>query len=235
MTAKHFLTSLFRKGFAPVSLDLPIGRDRVRSMPLIVQRSRRQGRLAAHQCARIGNEDRVGNLLTGIVEMDETYVGGKPRKGTKGDGPGGKHKPGRGTKKAPVIGAVERGGSVTAKAVSKDKLKGKNLRAFVRERVDTKQASLITDEYKGYLGMAKVLPHEVIKHQAWYVDGDIHTNTIEGFWALLKRGMFGQFHSVSRKHLQRYVDEFCYRYNLRNANPFGAFDLTINRGLGVAQ
>ena len=175
------------------------------------------------------------NLLTGIVEMDETYVGGKPRNGTKGDGPDGKHKPGRGTKKVPVVGAVERGGSVTAKVVAKDKLKGKNLRAFVRERVDTEQASLITDEYKGYLGMAKVLPHEVIKHQAWYVDGDIHTNTIEGFWALLKRGMFGQFHSVSRKHLQRYVDEFCYRYNLRNAEPFGAFDLTINRGLGVAQ
>jgi len=56
----------------------------------------------------------------------------------------------------------------------------------------------------------------------------------EGFWALLKRGMFGQFHSVSRKHLQRYVDEFCYRYNLRKADPFAAFDLTINRGLGVA-
>ena len=58
------------------------------------------------------------NLLTGIVEMDETYVGGKPRKGTKGDGDGGKHKTGRGTKKAPVVGAVERGGNVTAKAAS---------------------------------------------------------------------------------------------------------------------
>ena len=91
-------------------------------------------------------------------------------------------------------------------------------------------ASLITDEYKAYLGMAKVLPHAVIKHADWYVDGDIHTNTIEGFWALLKRGMFGQFHSVSRRHLQRYVDEFCYRYNLRKADwQCDAFDLTINR------
>ena len=148
------------------------------------------------------------NLLTGIVEMDETYVGGKPRKGTKGDGDDGKHKTGRGTKKAPVIGAVERGGNVTAKAVAKDKMKGRHMRAFVRDHIDTSKASLITDEYKAYLGMAKVLPHAVIKHADWYVDGDIHTNTIEGFWALLKRGMFGQFHSVSRRHLQRYVDEF---------------------------
>ena len=175
------------------------------------------------------------DLLTGVVEMDETYVGGKPRKGTKGDGPGGKHKPGRGTKKVPVVGAVERGGRVTAKAVAKDKLKGRNLRAFVCQRIDASQASLITDEYKGYLGMSKVIPHAVIKHARWYVDGNIHTNTIEGFWALLKRGMFGQFHSVSRKHLQRYVDEFCYRYNLRNADPVVAFENTINRGLGVIQ
>ena len=174
-------------------------------------------------------------LLTGIVEMDETYVGGKPRKGKHYDDPDDKPKPGRGTKKAPVIGAVERGGRVTAKATQKDKMKGKHLRAFVRESVNTDSASLITDEYKGYLGMSQVLPHAVIKHQEWYVDGDIHTNTIEGFWALLKRGMFGQFHSVSRKHLQKYVDEFCYRYNLRQHDIDDAFFLTIDRGLGVAK
>ena len=83
--------------------------------------------------------------------------------------------------------------------------------------------------------MSKVIPHSVIRHSDWYVDGDIHTNTIEGFWALLKRGMFGQFHSVSRRHLQRYVDEFCYRYNLRKADCDMAFDLTINRALGMTQ
>jgi len=173
------------------------------------------------------------SLLTGVVEMDEAYIGGKPRKDNRrnDDKP---NKRGRGTDKAPVIGAVERGGKVTAKATAKEKMKGRHMRAFVRERVDTSKAGLITDEYKGYFGMSKVLPHAVIKHQDWYVDGDIHTNTIEGFWALLKRGMFGQFHSVSRKHLQRYVDEFCYRYNLRKANPFAAFDLTVNRGWGGA-
>jgi transposase-like protein len=78
------------------------------------------------------------------------------------------------------------------------------------------------------------MPHSIIRHTDWYVDADVHTNTIEGFWALLKRGMFGQFHSVSKKHLQRYVDEFCYRYNLRNADKGRAFTQTINLGLGVA-
>ena len=174
------------------------------------------------------------NLLTGVVEMNETYIGGKPRKGTKGDGKDGKHKPGRGTKKAPVVGAIERDGRVTAKAVQKDKMRGSHMRAFVREHVDTDAAELMTDELSVYRGMAKVLPHRVIKHAVWYVDGDIHINTMEGFWALLKRGMFGQFHSVSRKHLQQYVDEFCYRYDLRKADPMAAFALTINRGLKVA-
>ena len=169
-------------------------------------------------------------LLTGVVEMDETYVGGKPRKGVAREEP---PKRGRGTKKTPVVGAIERGGKVTAKATEKSKLKGRHMRAFVRERVDTLNSALITDEYKGYLGMSKVMPHAVIKHQDWYGDGSIHTNTIEGFWALLKRGMFGQFHSVSRRRLQRYVDEFCYRYNLRHTDSDAAFNLTINRGLGV--
>lgn len=134
-----------------------------------------------------------------------------------------------------MIGAVERSGKVRAKAVGKDRTKGRHLPAFVRENVNVKDAHLITDEYRGYLGMARLLPPNVICHTVWYVDGDIHTNTIEGFWAPLKRGMFGQFHSVSRKHLQRYVDEFCYCYNPRNAEDDVAFDLTVNRAPGVVR
>ena len=187
----------------------------------------------AMQIRKAMTQSEQRNLLAGIVEMDEAYIGGKPRKGNhrKDDKPGLR---GRGTDKAPVIGAVERKGRVTAKAVAKDRMKGRHMRAFVRDRIDTKSASLVTDEYTAYLGMRKVLPHSIIKHSKCYVDGDIHTNTIEGFWALLKRGLFGQFHSVSRKYLQRYIDEFCYRYNLRNSNSFTAFNRTINRGLGVA-
>ncbi len=106
------------------------------------------------------------------------------------------------------------------------------MRAFVRDRVETKAAHLMTDGYKAYNGMSRLMPHDVINHQKWYVDGDIHTNTIEGFWSLLKRGMFGQYHSVSRKYLQRYVDEFCFRYNRRKVPPMAAFEATIKRGVG---
>ncbi len=108
-------------------------------------------------------------------------------------------------------------------ATQKMKLKGKHLRSFVRERIKTDQAMLVTDEYKGYLGMGRVLPHAVVKHSETYVDGIAHTNTIEGFWALLKRGLFGQFHSVSPYHPQRYVDEFCFRYNLRGVEAEDMF------------
>ena len=148
--------------------------------------------------------------------------------------PDGSHPRGRGTKKAPIVGAVEREGNVTAKAVTKEKMRGRHMRAFVRDRVDTSRSLLVTDEYGGYYGMSRLLPHQVIRHHDWYVDGDIHTNTIEGFWALLKRGMFGQFHSVSRRHLQRYVDEFCFRYNHRRDKPGETFELTVRLGLGAA-
>ena len=122
---------------------------------------------------------------------------------------------------------------MVAKAVRKDKMKGKDMRAFVRDWMDTGNAHLMTDEYTAYYGMSKIVPHSVIRHAKWYVDGDIHTNSIESFWSLLKRGMFGQFHSVSRRHLQKYVDEFCYRFNLRHTDPDKALFDTINRGLGV--
>ena len=105
----------------------------------------------------------------------------------------------------------------------------------MRSRVDTENAALVTAEYTAYRDMRRILPHVVINHSNRYVDGDIHTNTIEGFWALLKRGMFGQFHSVTPKHLQRYVDEFCYRYNLRKIDSDVAFHQTIDRALGVSQ
>lgn len=174
------------------------------------------------------------DILSGIIEMDETYIGGKPRKGTKRDGPDGQHRRVRGAKKAPVVGAVARGGRVSAQAVEKDKMKGRHLRAFVRKRVKTEASELITDEYRGYTGMSRLLPHSVVKHQEWYVDGGTHTNTIEGSWAMLKRGMFGQYHSVSGS-LQRYVDEFCFRYNRRSADTWNVTDELIGRGLGVVQ
>lgn len=166
-------------------------------------------------------------LLTGVVEVDETFLGGKPRRGDKNN-----KKPlkrGRGTKKTSVVGLAERGGNVKAEIFKKDKLKAKNLSSLVRKNVDIYNTVLMTDEYKGYLGIKHFMPHKVINHQHWYVNGDIHTNSIESFWALLKRGMIGQFHKVSLKYLPRYIDEFCYRFN--NRNNKNIFNQTILKGV----
>ena len=124
-----------------------------------------------------------------------------------------------------------------ARAVPKDKMKGHHMRAFVVRRVDSRKTRLITDEYEGYIGRSKLLKHDVIKLKEWYVVGDIHTNDIESFWAVLKRGMLGQFHSVSGRYLQRYIDEFVFRYNMRHIPKALArtmFDKTINHALGVS-
>ena len=143
------------------------------------------------------------NLLTGLVEMDETYIGGKPRKGS-----GQINKRGRGTRKTPVVGIMERGGRVTASPAKNGQLTTKNLADLVRRSVDTNNATLITDEFSGYIGIRRILPHEIVDHSKWYVDGYKHTNTIESFWALLKRGIVGQYHKVSLHYLPRYIDEF---------------------------
>ena len=164
-------------------------------------------------------------LLTGLVEADETYIGGKPRKGT------GTHKRGRGTSKVPVVGMVERKGRVKAEVMRHKKLNSKNLKSLIRRNVDITDTTLITDEYKGYIGIQKIMSHKIVDHTVWYVDGDTHTNTIESFWALLKRGIVGQFHKVSLRYLPRYIDEFCYRYNYRFIDDL--FSLTIKKGLGV--
>jgi transposase-like protein len=176
-------------------------------------------------------------LLTGIVEMDETYIGGKPRKGnigSSGQDGGNKSKRGRGTNKTPVIGMIQRGGSVSAHVVKKDHLRAKSLSALVRRHVDVENAILFTDEYKGYLGIKSFMPHQTVNHQAWYVaDDGTHTNSIESFWALLKRGIVGQYHKVSVRHLPKYIDEFSYRFNHRKAPD--VFDRTIARAVGMVQ
>jgi transposase-like protein len=92
---------------------------------------------------------------------------------------------------------------------------------------------LITDEYKGYNKASKILPHARINHSKQYVNGLIHTNTIESFWAIVKRGIVGQYHRVSAKYLDMYLDEFCYRYNARENNNSVVFGNTIANMLGV--
>jgi len=170
-------------------------------------------------------------LLTGVVEMDETFIG--PRKPRK-EYPGQRFVGGSGHKKQPVVGMVEREGDVVAKMVGKRHLKARKLNSLIRNHVDIKNSILITDQYKGYWRVSKFMPHRMVNHSIWYVapDGKTHTNNIESFWALLKRGITGQFHKVSLKHLPKYIDEFCYRHN--NRKTADLFGLTVERGLGVA-
>jgi len=180
----------------------------------------------SHRIRKAMKEDQ--GLLSGIVEMDETYIGGKPRKkGKKNDDDDFNNPRGRGTKKECVVGMIERGGKVKAGNVSKDELKAKDLQELVRQNINTSNSVLMTDEYRGYFGMNKVVKHFSINHQKEYARGQIHTNSIESFWAIVKRGMVGQFHKVSKKYLNRYLDEFCWRFNNRdNENNFD--DLVAN-------
>lgn len=164
-----------------------------------------------------------GRFLAGVVEMDETYIGGKPRKSNYKD-PDDKGSPrGRGTDKAPVVGAVERGGRVKAKAVKKEEMTAADMVRLVKAMMDTKNTVLNTDEYSGYNGMNRHVIHRTISHAHGYSRrdlfsgqwGNIHTNTIEGFWAIVKRAVYGQFHHVSKKYLPLYLNELTFRYNNR--------------------
>ena len=162
-----------------------------------------------------------GQLLSGIVEVDEAYVGGKPRKRNRRDDDEPKNPRGRGTSKLPVVGAVERGGRVVAEPTFR--IDGATLSWFISRYVD-KDALLMTDELRSYRRMGKRMRHAVIEHKTQYVDGLIHTNTIEGFWALVKRALFGQYHHYSVKHALAYVVGACFKYNIRRMErPFESF------------
>jgi transposase-like protein len=160
--------------------------------------------------------------LGGIVEVDETFVGGKAEnrhKDKRGGGNGG----GTGVgDKAIVVGAVRRKGNVVARVI--ENVRAETLTAFVREAVSHKVSLLCTDQWSGYKKLADEYPLRTVDHRAsQYVVGAIHTQTIEGFWSLIKRGMVGTFHKVSKKYLPLYVAEFQFRYNNRlNSDIFGA-------------
>ena len=120
-------------------------------------------------CIRAEMAKKGGALLQGIIEADETYIGGKPRK---------PNKRGRGTEKDAIIGAVQRGGKVVAQLAQK--LTGRTILEFVRSAVNLRDSELITDEYQAYNLVGRELKHSVINHKEQYADGETHTNTIEG-------------------------------------------------------
>jgi transposase-like protein len=121
-----------------------------------------------------------------------------------------------------VVGAVKRKGNVIARVINNTDTA--TLDGFVRQAVSEEVSLLATDEHSGYRELGKEFPHRVVSHsKKQYVDGVVHTQTIDSFWSLLKRGIMGSFHKVSRKYLPLYVAEFQFRYNNRtNADIFGA-------------
>lgn len=172
-------------------------------------------------CHRIREAMKQGPLagkLSGIIEADETYVGGR-RPGKRGRGAAGK---------TPVVALVERGGDVRSRVI--ERLTSENLKAYITENVE-RVSKLMTDEFSGYMQVGQVYEHHKIRHGIKeYVRGEVHTNTAEGYFSLLKRGVNGIFHHVSKHHLQRYLAEFDFRYNARKLSDT---ERTIMAILGV--
>ena len=177
------------------------------------------------------NDQEQAELLYGIVEADETYVGGRPRKGNRRDGDGG-HKRGRGTDKTPVIGVMQRGGKVIARPAKASDLSAKGLSKFISRFVDKDGTILITNEFGGYNMVKETMLHATVNHAVEYANGIIHTNSIENFWSLVKRAWYGSHHHYSKKYINLYIAEACYKFNQRKEPK--AFERTLGMMVAAA-
>ena len=167
-------------------------------------------------------------LLKGIIELDETYIGGKPRHphmfGVKR---------GRGTKKTMIVGAMERGGNVIAKMARQ--YRGKNVRDMILENVDLSKSKIYSDEYSIYNRVGKLAPHASVNHgRKEYVRGDVHVNSMEGFWATVKRAWFGQHHHYSKLYTPLYIAESAFKYNNRHNDQTKIFTNLMDATLCIS-
>jgi len=174
------------------------------------------------------HEGSFDKMLSGHVEVDESFIGGKARnmhaskRARRITGTGGKDK-------TPVVGILERGGKVRTAVIPNRRRKA--LHAEVRKHVEAGSA-LYTDALQSYNGLDE-FQHQVVDHAVQYVDGQIHTNGLENFWALLKRSIGGTYVSVEPFHLFRYLDEQAYRYNNRKeTDDFGRFKTAMSQIVG---
>lgn len=180
------------------------------------------------QIRKLMEED--GGPLSGEVEVDETWHGGKlqfkGRQGHTGPVPGSQSL----SNKTPIVGAVERGGKVKAQVVGN--VRKSTLMPLVSEHI-MPHATVFTDEHQAYSGLTKRgYEHHRVNHSARvYVRGNVHTNTIEGFWSLLKNGIRGAHHAVGAAYLQSYVNEYTFRYNHRDDEQpmFAAISGRVNK------
>jgi transposase-like protein len=182
-----------------------------------------------HRIRKTLQDDFAGGKLGGEVEADETFIGGKARnmhinkRERRITGTGGKDK-------TAVMGLLERGGKVRTAVIANRKRT--LLQAEVKKHVEA-GAALYTDALPSYSGLAQQYAHQVVDHAVEYVNGRIHTNGLENFWSLLKRGISGTYVSVEPFHLFRYLDEQTFRYNNRkNKNDQARFELAMRNVFG---
>ena len=179
-------------------------------------------------------KDKAPNMVGGngnMVEIDEAYIGGREKNKHYGKkrsneddtktNDGSEFK----SKKA-VVGIIERNGKVTLKYV--ETTTKSNMVEFIKKHVP-EGSTIYTDEANIYKGLGKSYNHDTVSHSLQvYVAGDVHTNTIENFWSVLKRGLYGIYHQVSEKHLERYLDEYAARFNTRDLSNQAKFEKFLN-------
>lgn len=211
------LVLVSRKGISALQLKRELGMGSYQSAWRMLQ-----------QIRKAMEKEEYKETFEAVVEIDETYVGGKPRKNNDhSDDEDNKPKRGRGTSKTPVIGVKERNTgkvhAVVANYNEEGKLLSGKLLFSILKKVCKGNNTVMTDQFSGYNILDKENECNFVRlkidHTVTYSLGDgIHTNGIESFWAILKRGVYGVFHNVSVKYMQKYVTEFCYRLNYRDNN-----------------